>query len=60
MNGIPKKLCVAIVGIQAVVTMSDEAEPKWPYVAAVVAICIVFKAVQAWLDKKESNNLKGE
>lgn len=51
-NGISKKLCVTIVGIQAVVKLSEGAANKLYYAAGVVIICIVFKLVQTWLDRK--------
>ena len=51
-NGVSKKLCISIIGIQAIVQMSNDAVPgdKIWYAALIVDIVIVYKLVQAVSD----------
>lgn len=59
MNGVSKKLCISLIGVQAIVHMSadaPEADKIW-YAAMVLVVVIVYKCVQAFLDWK--NNRSG-
>lgn len=56
MNGVSKKLCISILGIQAIVQMSTDAENKLIYACLIVGIVVVYKGVQAlmdWLNRGE-------
>ena len=52
-NGVSKKLCITAAGIVAVVGMSDGAVNKWPYAILVCIMCVVYKAIQGWIDKRK-------
>lgn len=52
MNGVSKKLCIAVVGIAAIVSLADGAPNKLPYAISIAVICIVYKAVQGYIDCK--------
>ena len=49
-SGVSKKLVLAVVGIEGIVKLAEDAAIKWPYAFAVLAICIVFKLVQGFID----------
>ena len=52
MNGVSKKLCMTAVSIAAIVALSDGAPDKLPYAIVIGVLCIVYKAVQGWIDYK--------
>ena len=59
MNGVSKKLCISLIGVQAIVHMSNDvpAEDKIWYAVLVLGFVIVYKCVQAFVDWK--NNRSG-
>ncbi len=58
-NGVSKKLCIAVIGITAITGLADGAPDKLPYAIGILVLCIVYKALQSWIDKGNSNR-KGE
>lgn len=53
MNGVSKKLCIAVVSITAIVKLAEDAPNKLPYAIGVVVICVVYKVIQGWIDRKK-------
>lgn len=51
-NGVSKKLCISIIGIQAIVQLSADEESKILYALLITGIIALFKIVQYLLDKK--------
>ena len=49
-NGVSKKLTVVILSINSVVGLASTAENKWPYAIVIGAICVIFWAVQGFMD----------
>ena len=54
MNGVSKKLCISIIGIQAVIQMSGDSEDKFCYAVLIVGIVVVYKIIQFLIDRKGS------
>ncbi len=56
-SGVSKKLCISLLGIQAIVQMSNDAAPtdKIWYALMIVGIVAVFKIIQAVMDWKKPN-----
>ena len=52
-NGVSKKLCIAAISITAIVKLAEDAPNKLPYAIGVVAICIVYKVIQGWIDSRK-------
>jgi len=50
MSGVSKKLCITLIGIQAVVHMADDATEKFPYGCLIVGMVIIYKLVQCRID----------
>ena len=48
-----KKLCMCIVGINAIIQMSQGSENKIWYAAIIAGIVVVYKFTQAYLDKNK-------
>ncbi len=53
MNGVSKKLCITAAGILAVTQLAAGAENKIYYAIIIGAICIVYKAIQGFIDWKK-------
>ena len=53
MNGVSKKLCLTALSIGMIVQLSDGAEDKLPYAIAIGVICVIYKAVQGFIDWKK-------
>ena len=53
MNGVSKKLCITIIGIQAIIHMSEGSEDKLYYALLIAGLVVVYKAVQAVMDWKK-------
>ena len=53
MNGVSKKLCIAVVGIAAISDLADGAPNKLPYAIGIAIICIVYKLVQGYIDSRK-------
>lgn len=58
MNGVSKKLCISLIGVQAIVHMSNDAsaEDKIWYAVLVLGIVVVYKCVQAFVDWKNNRS----
>lgn len=52
MNGVSKKLCIAGISIFAVSALAEGAENKLPYALIIGGICVIYKFVQGWIDRK--------
>jgi hypothetical protein len=52
-NGVSKKLCITLIGIQAIVQMAEGSPEKFKYAALVAGLIVIYKAVQAFLDWKK-------
>jgi hypothetical protein len=50
MNGVSKKLCITMIGVQAIVHMSQDAPDKLWYAGLVAAVVIFYKLVQCRID----------
>lgn len=52
MNGVSKKLCISIIGVQAIVQMAADATAtdKFRYALLITGIVILYKLVQAFMD----------
>lgn len=53
-----KKLCLSIVGIQAIVGLSADTPDKFWYAVLVLGVVVVYKVIQAVLDRKKDENVK--
>lgn len=55
MNGVSKKLCISLIGVQAIVHMSADVpgDHKIWYAVLVLGIVVVYKCVQAFVDWKD-------
>ena len=52
-NGVSKKLCISIIGIQAVASLAADQESKILYALLIVGIVALFKIVQYLLDRED-------
>lgn len=61
-TGVSKKLFITVICIQAVVSMSDDVENKWPYAIAVSVMFLIYKVSQTIIDlnKGATNGEKTE
>lgn len=50
MNGVSKKLCITLIGIQAIVHLSQDAPEKLLYACLVAGVVIIYKLVQCRID----------
>ena len=53
-NGVSKKLCITGAGIIAITQLSEGAVDKMPYAIIIGVMCIVYKAVQGFIDWKQN------
>lgn len=53
MNGVSKKLCITLIGIQAIVHLSQDSTDKLKYACLIAGLVVIYKAVQAFLDWKK-------
>ena len=67
MNGVSKKLCISLIGVQALVHLAPEDASKVYYGIMITVIVVVFKLVQCRIDvirskfgKHELNELNKE
>ena len=51
-NGVSKKLCIAAISISAITKLAEDAPNKIYYAGGIVLICIVYKVIQGWIDRK--------
>ena len=49
-TGVSKKFCISIIGIQAIVQLSQDAADKLIYACLIVGVVIVFKITQVVKD----------
>ena len=49
-TGVSKKFCISIIGIQAIVQLSQDAPSKFVYACLVMGIVVVFKITQVAKD----------
>ena len=54
MNGVSKKLCITLIGVQAVVHLAQDAPDKTRYAVMVAAMIVVYKLVQCRIDVMKS------
>ena len=52
-NGVSKKLCISIIGIQAIVQMANGAEDKFKFAILIAVVIAMYKVVQFMLDRKK-------
>jgi hypothetical protein len=52
MNGVSKKLCITMFGIQAIVGMAQGTDDKIFYACLIAGVVAVYKVVQAIIDWK--------
>ncbi len=52
MNGVSKKFCICVLGINTIIGMSGGVEDKTMYAAMILGIVVVYKVVQAVIDWK--------
>ena len=52
-NGVSKKLCISIIGIQAIVQMANGSTEKFRYAVLVAIVIAMYKVVQFMLDRKK-------
>lgn len=50
MNGVSKKLCITMIGIQAIVHMSQDVDNPYHYACLIAGMVIVYKLVQCRID----------
>jgi hypothetical protein len=50
MSGMSKKLCITMIGIQAIVHLSQDAPDKLWYAGLVASVVIFYKLVQCRID----------
>ena len=50
MNGVSKKLCISIIGIQAIIQLSQGATNKFWYAGLIFGIVVIFKITQVYKD----------
>ena len=55
MNGVSKKLCISIIGIQAIIQMSDGSVDKFRYALLIAGVIVVYKVIQFLIDRKKSD-----
>ena len=53
MNGVSKKLCLTIIGIQAIIQMSDGSEDKIYYALIIAGLVVLYKVIQGVIDWKK-------
>lgn len=49
-TGVSKKFCISIIGIQAIVQLSQDSANKFWYACLVVGVVVVFKITQVVKD----------
>ncbi len=49
-TGVSKKFCISIIGIQAIVQLSQDAPNKFIYACLIVGVVVVFKITQVVKD----------
>ncbi len=52
MNGVSKKLCISIIGVQAIIQMSQDATDKLPYAMMIAGIVVTLQVIQVFKDWK--------
>ena len=52
-NGMSKKLCALLLGLQAIIAMSADAEEKFKYALLVAGIIVFYKMLQFLIDRKK-------
>ncbi len=57
-NGISKKVFIATIGVQGIITMADGAEEKFRYALLVAGVIVFYKVLQFLIDWR--NNGKTE
>ena len=55
-NGISKKLCITAMSIGLIMSMSTGAQDKLPYAIIIGVICVVYKIIQGWIDRKSNGD----
>ena len=53
MNGMSKKLCISLIGIQAIVNLAPNDESRVYYACMITGIVVIYKVVQGWIDSKK-------
>lgn len=48
-----KKLCVVIIGVQAIIQMSEGAAEKFKYALLVAGLVVFYKTLQYLIDRKK-------
>ena len=59
-TGVSKKLTITMIGIQAIVHLSQDAPDKLYYAGLVAAVVIIYKLVQCRIDVMKSKYSKQE
>ena len=52
-NGVSKKLCISIIGVQAIIQMSQDAPEKFKYALLVAGVTVFYKVLQYLIDRKK-------
>lgn len=60
MNGISKKLCITLIGIQAIVHMAQDAANPYPYACLIAGLIVIYKLVQCRIDVIKSKYGKND
>lgn len=54
-NGISKKLCISIIGVQAIIQMSQDAPDKFKYALLIAGVIVFYKMLQFLIDRKKKS-----
>ncbi len=52
-NGVSKKLCITVIGVQAIIQMSADAPEKFKYALLVAGVIVFYKTLQFLIDRKK-------
>ncbi len=52
-NGMSKKLCALMLGLQAIIAMAATAEDKFKYALLVAGLIVFYKTMQFLIDRKK-------
>ncbi len=52
-NGVSKKFCAVLIGVQAIITMSQDAAEKFKYALLVAGLVVFYKTLQFLIDRKK-------
>ncbi len=53
-NGVSKKLCITVIGVQAIIQMSADAPEKFKYALLVAGVIVFYKTLQFLIDRKKN------